>query len=111
MEEGGEIRHRARKESRMAETPDRQIARMVYFSGRVQGVGFRATAAALARDFPVTGWVRNLPDGRVQLLAEGPAEAVKSFLEEVRSRFRGCITREQVEDQTPSGHSRFSVLR
>ena len=91
---------------------DQAIARMVYYDGRVQGVGFRATAAALARDYAVTGWVKNLADGRVQLLAEGPEEAVGTFLEEVRSRFRGYITDEHVEARTPSGRqTRFQVVR
>src|SRR5438477_7979644 len=91
---------------------DQAIARLVCYDGRVQGVGFRATAAALARGYPVTGWVKNLADGRVQLLAEGPEEAVGTFLEEVRSRFRGYITDEHVEARTPSGRqTRFQVVR
>jgi acylphosphatase len=87
-------------------------ALMVHFSGDVQGVGFRATAAALARDYTVTGWVKNLADGRVQLLAEGAEEAVLAFLRDVRSRFRGHIEGEQVERQSPSGrYTRFQVAR
>ncbi len=88
------------------------IALIVYFSGRVQGVGFRATAAALARDYPVTGWVKNLPDGRVQLLAEGPEQAVRTFLQDLRSRFAGYISEELVETRQPSGgHTHFRVAR
>jgi acylphosphatase len=54
--------------------------RRVHFSGRVQGVGFRYTCQSLARDFDVAGFVRNLPDGRVQLVAEGDCQEVDSFL-------------------------------
>jgi acylphosphatase len=99
--------------SENAERPaERAVALIVYFSGRVQGVGFRATAAALARDYPVTGWVKNLSDGRVQLLAEGPEEAVRAFLQDVRSRFTGYITEERVETRQPSGgHTHFRVAR
>ncbi len=56
------------------------IRRRVFYSGRVQGVGFRFTARDLARQFPITGWVRNLPDGRVELLAEGAEAEVQAFL-------------------------------
>ncbi len=79
------------------------IGRMVYYSGRVQGVGFRATTASLARGRPVTGWVKNLADGRVQLLVEGTEKDVESFLQVVRDRWKGYIEKEQVEKQEASG--------
>jgi acylphosphatase len=68
-----------------------QERRRVYYSGRVQGVGFRYTAHHLAQGFAVSGFVRNLDDGRVELLAEGePAELVR-FLDAIRGRFGGYI--------------------
>ena len=96
----------------MTDSPqDQAIARMVYYDGLVQGVGFRATAAGLARGYAVSGWVKNLADGRVQLLAEGPEEAVRAFLAEVRARFRGNITDEHVEARMPSGRqTRFQII-
>ena len=54
--------------------------RRVYFSGRVQGVGFRYTCQALARGFEIAGSVRNLPDGRVELVAEGDSIELDDFL-------------------------------
>ncbi len=53
----------------------------VLYSGRVQGVGFRATVRQLACGYDVTGTVRNLPDGRVELIAEGAKAELKAFLE------------------------------
>ncbi len=50
--------------------------RRVFYSGRVQGVGFRFISQGLARDFQVSGSVRNLADGRVELLAQGNTEVV-----------------------------------
>jgi acylphosphatase len=76
---------------------------MVYYSGQVQGVGFRATAAEIAKDYPVTGWVKNLADGRVQLLAEGSEDGVKKFLAAVRERWKKNITKEEAQDQEPTG--------
>src|SRR6187455_864933 len=52
--------------------------RRVWYEGRVQGVGFRYTARGLAGGFPVSGYVRNLDDGRVELVAEGDAPVVSS---------------------------------
>jgi acylphosphatase len=93
------------------ELPVKMVARLVHYSGRVQGVGFRAEAVAIARDFPVTGWVQNLPDGRVRLLVEGPEEAVQRFLAAVRKRWEKNIEKEQVEEQKPSGAYRDFAVR
>ena len=53
----------------------------VFYSGRVQGVGFRATVRHVARGYDVTGTARNLPDGRVELIAEGAKAELVAFLE------------------------------
>ena len=53
----------------------------VYVSGYVQGVFFRHSAAARARTRGLTGWVRNLPDGRVEAVIEGEDEAVRVFVD------------------------------
>jgi acylphosphatase len=58
--------------------------RHVYYSGWVQGVGFRFTARHLARGFDVAGFVRNLPDGRVELVAEGDSSEVNALLAAIR---------------------------
>jgi acylphosphatase len=74
--------------------------RRIFFSGRVQGVGFRYTAHRLAQNFAVAGYVRNLPDGRVELVAEGePSEAAR-FLEAVR-REMGRYIQEASDDVEP----------
>ncbi len=79
------------------------VARHVYYSGKVQGVGFRATAAEIARGYPVSGWVKNRSDGRVELLAEGAEDAVEKFLEAVRKRWKDNITKEDVKKEEPGG--------
>jgi acylphosphatase len=57
-----------------------RIARRAVISGRVQGVSFRAWTVDRARDLGLTGWVRNLPDGRVELHVEGPEAEVERLL-------------------------------
>ena len=52
----------------------------VFYSGRVQGVGFRYTVEKLALDLELTGWVKNLPDGRVEMMAEGPRERIENLI-------------------------------
>ena len=85
---------------------------MVHYSGKVQGVGFRATAAEIAGDYPVTGWVKNLADGRVHLLVEGPEESVDKFLKAVRTRWKDNIEKEEIEKQTVSGKfKKFEVVK
>ena len=56
----------------------------IFYSGWVQGVGFRYTAKTVATGFEVTGVVRNLPDGRVELIAEGAREELESFRDAIR---------------------------
>ncbi len=56
----------------------------VFFSGTVQGVGFRFTAERLARRFPITGFVRNLEDGQVEVTAEGEEASLVEFLTAIR---------------------------
>ena len=56
----------------------------VFYSGRVQGVGFRYTVKTTATGFEVTGTVKNLDDGRVELLAEGDKSEVEEFLQAIR---------------------------
>jgi acylphosphatase len=51
----------------------------IFYSGRVQGIGFRYTAKTVAAGFEVNGAVRNLPDGRVELIAEGSREELEAF--------------------------------
>jgi acylphosphatase len=63
----------------------------VYFSGRVQGVGFRYTALQVAKELEVAGFACNLPDGRVHLEAEGRAEEVAAFLLALEERMHGYI--------------------
>jgi len=59
------------------------IAKRVIFEGRVQGVGFRYTVKDLARGFEVCGWVKNLPDGSVELQVTGEADEVADFIREI----------------------------
>ena len=82
-----------------------------YLSGRVQGVGMRATVMHLARAQALTGWVRNLPDGRVELVAEGSSEALSSFLNELRNLMGSYIRDLQEEYGTASGRwKRYDIV-
>jgi acylphosphatase len=67
----------------------------VLYSGRVQGIGFRVTARHLACGYDVTGTVRNLPDGRVELIAEGARAELNAFLEGIAtSELSGFIAKQ-----------------
>lgn len=88
------------------------IGVLVHYTGRVQGVGFRATAAHLARDYPIVGWVRNLPDGRVELLAEGARPDVEAFLAAVRGRFARNLRGESADWRAATGQfTAFDIAR
>jgi acylphosphatase len=87
------------------------ICKRVYYSGRVQGVGFRYTARHLASGYAVAGYVRNLPNGDVELLVEGDADQVDAFLKAVADYMGRHITRATVHDEPPGGRQGFNIVR
>jgi len=58
-------------------------ARQVFYEGRVQGVGFRFAVKQIARGYEVVGWVKNLPDGRVEMQVSGETDEVDAFIEAI----------------------------
>ena len=84
----------------------------VYYSGQVQGVGFRYTSMSIARQYAVTGYVQNLPDGRVRLIAEGPADEVEGLLHDVADRMQDLIRNVHCERIPPTGQfTQFEIRR
>ncbi|MGD8450354.1 MAG: acylphosphatase [Phycisphaerae bacterium] len=79
------------------------VRRRVVYSGRVQGVFFRATSTDLARGFAVTGYVRNRRDGAVELEAEGPPDQVSAFLDAIARHFHANIISADIENQPARG--------
>ncbi len=75
----------------------------VYFSGTVQGVGFRFTAREIADDLGVCGWAKNLRDGRVEVLAEADEKTLQDFLERINGYFGRYITGADVSWSPASG--------
>lgn len=68
-----------------------QHRRECRFTGRVQGVGFRYTVQNLAMQYNIAGYVRNLPDGRVELVMEGPDQDMDELIGEVNRKMNGFI--------------------
>jgi acylphosphatase len=78
------------------------ISLQIFFEGNVQGVGFRWSVKQVAKGFDLTGWVRNLPDGRVELQVSGEVSEVRAFLEAIgQSELRAHI-RKQTESILPN---------
>ncbi|MCM8800439.1 MAG: acylphosphatase [Candidatus Omnitrophica bacterium] len=75
----------------------------VFYSGLVQGVGFRFTAREIAYELNVSGWVKNLRDGRVELVAEAEEEVLKEFLERINRYFSRYIQDTQIDWLTATG--------
>ncbi len=82
----------------------------VFYSGRVQGVGFRYTVRMIAGPFGVAGFVRNLPDGRVQLVAEGSAGEIGRFLDAIDTEM-GHYVKDARQQTSPAtgGFSGFDI--
>jgi len=87
-------------------------ARQVFYEGRVQGVGFRYTVKTIARGYEVTGWVRNLDDGRVELQVSGEREELEGFLEAIaESELKSHIKRVDAQSIAPVGGTRgFEIV-
>ncbi len=89
-------------------------AKNVLYSGRVQGVGFRYSTKRIASGFDVTGWVKNLPDGRVELMAQAlEPDELDAFLEDIQQSSLGShIKGREVKAVAVEPNLRgFSILR
>src|SRR5437773_8451891 len=75
------------------------ISLQVFYEGHVQGVGFRFTVRHIAKGFDVTGWVRNLPDGRVELQATGEENEVRAFVDRIADSELHSLIRTQTENK------------
>ena len=75
---------------------------IAFFSGHVQGIGFRYTCRSLAKGFSVTGYVKNLADGRVELAAEGERTEIEGFLRAIEESDLKPFIRECAVDWQPS---------
>ena len=89
-----------------------KTARRVYYEGRVQAVGFRLTTKHIASGYEVQGWVRNLPDGRVEMEAAGEEEELLAFLKAVQNGPLGGNIRKIEEEEIPCrpGQTGFAIL-
>ncbi len=73
-------------------------ARHVIFIGRVQGVGFRFTAHRMAQRQQLTGFVRNLPDGTVEMLAQGPAQGIDDCIRDIKEYFGDYLRETRIQE-------------
>ncbi len=83
----------------------------IYYSGIVQGVGFRYTTQCFAVNLGLVGWVKNLSDGRVEMIAVGEQKQISEFLQQVESRFSGSLHGTDVTyDEFPTAFMGFRVM-
>ncbi len=86
------------------------IRRIVHFDGNVQGVGFRYTTCQIGKKFNVSGYVKNLLDGRVEIIAEGLPDEVDRFVAAVEEPLSGYIEYTNATDTTATGEfSSFGI--
>jgi len=77
------------------------IAKHIIFIGNVQGVGFRFTAHRIANHHQLAGFVRNVPDGNVEMLAQGKSEDIDNCILDIKDSFAGYIRQTKIEDTAP----------
>ncbi len=86
------------------------IAKHIIFTGRVQGVGFRFTAHRIALQYDLAGFVKNLPDGSVEMLAQGDADDVRDYLRDIYESFAAYIRDTKIENTAPAaGYDKFKI--
>jgi acylphosphatase len=88
-----------------------QHAIHVFYSGRVQGVGFRYTVREIAVESGVSGWVKNLGDGRVEVVAEGEEQVLKDFLSMIRDNFSPAVHTIEVSWEPATGSFRDFFIK
>ena len=86
-----------------------KVGKLVLYEGQVQGVGFRYTAHGIAQRFAVAGYVKNLPDRRVELAAEGDEAEVKRFLAAIGGQMAGYIASQKETDEPLQGFETFEI--
>jgi len=83
----------------------------IYFSGTVQGVGFRYTSQHLAQKMNLGGWVRNLSDGRVEMLVQGNQESIDMFLKQIQADFKTCLRTYEINyESVNEKHNDFIII-
>lgn len=75
----------------------------VHFRGHVQGVGFRYSVCQIAKPINVTGYVKNLEDQSVELIAEGPKDALSQLVDQIRKQLANHIREHTIEDSPATG--------
>ena len=86
------------------------VAKMITFFGRVQGVGFRYTVHRIALQYELAGYVKNLPNGDVEMFAQGPSDDLDRCLADMQRQFEGLVADVHVEDAAPNHtYDRFVI--
>ncbi len=85
------------------------VCKRAIYSGQVQGVGFRYTARRLAAGLAVAGYVKNLPEGRVELVAEGEPGEVDELLARIAQRMAGYVAETEIHEEPPQGFHAFAI--
>jgi acylphosphatase len=86
------------------------VAKHIIYKGNVQGVGFRYTSQRIANRHHLTGYVKNLPEGSVEMLAQGKLQDVDDCIEEIQESFGGYIRLAQMNEVPPNpGYTSFNI--
>lgn len=88
-----------------------RLARQIFFSGKVQGIGFRARTEKIAQSHEIFGYVKNLEDGRVELWIEGEEEVLDHFEHAVEQSMRNVITDIDSNEVNPQDFESFEIQK